>query len=249
MIENKKHPMLLPPDWIFKGQIDFEYLQYKLMAFLSKIEKSINEKKVYPALSELSLHLGNIMTMKASNRIMYIDKDYLLASDEIHLEELKYMPVPNMSKEDMLEYHKVIRFSSEKIEFYFQATLALWQVIYNFVNFDLITKDSDIESDIGFICVEHENVRHVWQYNLFKSYSRLDVKPIKSIYDSSVDLIESIKKTTRRKNIDNLPVFFVHPVQDIPLEESVLPIAKRRIFAHIKNSTKPTKLKLIKIEI
>jgi hypothetical protein len=47
-------------NWVFQEPVDFEHKQYILLGYLQKIEKELNDFKLYPNFQLLSLHLANI---------------------------------------------------------------------------------------------------------------------------------------------------------------------------------------------
>ena len=47
-------------DWLFQEPIDLEHKQYVLLDYLQKVDKNLQELKLYPNFQSLSLHLANI---------------------------------------------------------------------------------------------------------------------------------------------------------------------------------------------
>ncbi len=46
-------------DWLFQEPIDLEYKQYVLLDYLQKLDKNLNNLKLYPQFQEISLHLAS----------------------------------------------------------------------------------------------------------------------------------------------------------------------------------------------
>lgn len=65
-------------DWLFNGIIDSEQKQYILLDYFQKLNKDLEQMKVYPMFTELSLHLGNIQTLINQDKILYSEKSYHL---------------------------------------------------------------------------------------------------------------------------------------------------------------------------
>ena len=47
-------------DWVFQEPIDFEHKQYVLLDFLQKMDKQLQNLKLYPNFQQISLHLASI---------------------------------------------------------------------------------------------------------------------------------------------------------------------------------------------
>ena len=76
-------------DWIFQGEIDSEQKNYVLLSYFQKLNKDLEQIKMYPMFTELSLHLGNLQTLLNRNQILYIEKKLKSNGDEIYLSDLK----------------------------------------------------------------------------------------------------------------------------------------------------------------
>ena len=242
MLKRKKYPLMLPVDWLFQSKMDSEYLEYKLMAYFQKVSKLYEEFKVYPMFSELCLHTANIMILKDKNSMMYLDQNYFYCDAEIHLEDLKYKPAPEMSKEDMLEYHKILRFSSEKLNIYFQMTTFLWTTVFESIELKLLTPNSYLNSNKGYFFIDHNGSRYIIRYEMEDIYSKVKIKVVHTYDDYTQDIFDVIRKLAKRKKIDNTPIFEIKCKDMFPLEETLIPIAKRKIVSYIKQNQKKVNL-------
>src|SRR6185436_3671307 len=60
----------LSNNWITEGLIDFEYKKYILLDYLQQVNKSFDEKKLYPSLSDLISHYRNLDELKKNKAIV-----------------------------------------------------------------------------------------------------------------------------------------------------------------------------------
>ena len=67
-LRNKKVSFIMNTDWIFDGVLDSEQKQYVLLDYFQKMNKYLEDMKIYPMFIELSLHLGNIQTLLTQNK-------------------------------------------------------------------------------------------------------------------------------------------------------------------------------------
>jgi len=56
--------MQLPLKWVFEKPIDLEHKEYVLLDYISKIDKELENFKLYPTFQELSIHLANLTAVK-----------------------------------------------------------------------------------------------------------------------------------------------------------------------------------------
>jgi hypothetical protein len=49
-------------DWVFQEPIDFEHKQYVLLDFLQKMDKQLQNLKLYPNFQQISLHISQRYT-------------------------------------------------------------------------------------------------------------------------------------------------------------------------------------------
>jgi hypothetical protein len=79
-------------DWLFQEPIDLEHKQYILLNYLQKLDKNLNNFKLYPQFQEISLHLAsiNLLIEKGQyltmNRVLKDPDDEILISDLIPID-------------------------------------------------------------------------------------------------------------------------------------------------------------------
>ena len=73
-MKKSSNNFVMDTDWIFQGEIDSEQKNYVLLGYFQKLNKNLEQIKMYPMFTELSLHLGNLQTLLNRNQILYIDK-------------------------------------------------------------------------------------------------------------------------------------------------------------------------------
>ena len=59
---------ILNTNWVFEGILDSEQKQYILLSYFQKLNKNLDDMKIYPMFTELSLHLGNVQSLINQNR-------------------------------------------------------------------------------------------------------------------------------------------------------------------------------------
>lgn len=118
-------------DWLFNGIIDSEQKQYILLSYFQKLNSNLEEMKVYPMFTELSLHLGNIQTLLNQDKILYSDKRLSSYDDEYLISDLKLKDIPVLADDEYDEYRKILKFSHPRLQDYFGITKSIWSIVYD----------------------------------------------------------------------------------------------------------------------
>lgn len=231
-------------DWIFQGILDSEQKEYVLLNYFQKLNQSLEEMKVYPMFIELSLHLGNIQTLLTRNQILYTDKKFKSPDDEIVLSDLKVKDIPTLSEEEFDEYKKILKYSQPKLFDYFNIAKSIWSIVYDSITVTLKKNRKNISNKSGFFYYKVENKIIVWRYTTrkvknTKSQTRTNLQ---EIYNGEINnltiqnILTKFSKTYEKNEEKNYPIFEVNSSQLFPLEETLIPIFKRKILAYISQS-------------
>ena len=124
-------------DWLFNGIIDSEQKEYVLLDYFQKLNKDLEQMKVYPMFTELSLHLGNIQTLINQDKILYSEKSLSSFDDEYIISDLKLKNIPVLADDEYGEYRKILKFSHPKLQDYFGITKSIWSIVYDAITVNL----------------------------------------------------------------------------------------------------------------
>jgi hypothetical protein len=236
-------------DWIFNGTIDAEQKEYVLLSYFQKMNKNLEEIRIYPMFTELSIHLGNIQTLLTQNKILYTDKKLTTDNDEIFIKDLKVKDIPDLTDEQFVEYQKIIKVSQPMLFDYFNIAKSLWSLAYDSVTVNVKRNKNNLTSKTGFYYTIYKDNLYVWRYTMkkirvFNNQVRTDFKLIFSgVSDSTVIKVISQTSPMYRKNNENkLPIMEVVCHEMFPLNETLVPLMKRKVVSLIHQSTKIEKL-------
>lgn len=249
VVSNKKKKesvkLLMNTDWIFEDPIDSEHKQYKLLGYFQKMNENLDKFKIYPMFIELSLHLANVTSLIKENRIMYTNKRFKSKDDELLISDLKFKSVPVMTEEQEEEYKKTLTYSAPKIYDYFNLTKSLWTAVYDDVQV-LPKKNKDNFSGLtGFMFYKEKSTEKVfvWEFKTERVDKKTtDYKTLTNlIYEGDKNSLTIPKIITNFAvwNVENkakLPVFEVKSNVEYPLDETLLPIFKRKVLSYINQS-------------
>jgi len=240
-IRNKKVEFIMDTDWLFQGILDAEQKQYVLLDYFQKLNKHFERMEVYPMFIELSLHLGNMQTLINQNKILYTDKKLLSNDDELVFSDLKVKDIPVLADEEVKEYHQILKNSQPQLFDYFNFAKSIWSVVYDAVEVILKRNKNNIKSNRGFFYYKTEDKVYIWQYTTKKVYKTKNQTrtSTKLIYEGSQDgltipeIISKFSKTFEKYNEGNDPIFEMLCKDIFPMEETLVPIFKRKVLAYI----------------
>jgi len=254
--KNNKIDFILDSDWLFQGVLDAEQKQYILLDYFQKLTKYFDEMKIYPMFIELSLHLGNVQTLINQNKILYTDKEFTSNDDELMLSDLKIKDIPVLADEELIEYQKILKIIQPQLYDYFNFAKSLWTVVYDSIDVKVKKNRENLKNKSGFFFYIRNDVLYVWKYTTKKVYGLKNQTKttLEVIYNGEQkeltiqEIISKFSKTYEKYKEDEFPIFEMSSSEIFPLEETLLPIFKRKILAYINQSTKVKTINIKNIE-
>lgn len=255
MLKKNKIGFMLDTEWVIKDPIDFEHKQYVFLDYLQKVNKKLDKLEVYPSFIELSLHFANIQTLIKENKYIKITKKLETVDDEILLSDLEFMDVPTMTDDEQNEYKKILSYTAPKIFDHFNVAKSIWQISYESVSVTLKYNRDELVNDYGFFYYldKYDNKTYVWEYKFKKIHkNRKEVKQVINLiycdFDQGIDvkdIIVNFSKFQKYVNIQNLPIFEVFSSERYPLDQTLIPLFKRKIQSYIAQSVNVENFKKI----
>ena len=234
-------------DWVFQEPIDFEHKQYVLLDFLQKMDKQLQNLKLYPNFQQISLHLASINLITEKGQYLTLTRLLKDPDDEILISDLLANSLPLFTKEEILEIYKVCLYSNYRIKDFFNQAKALWDVANDSISIEPIQNPKNIEPKEGLFFIKDNGLTHLYEFTV-KPIKKgvVDTKcVIKKVCiceeDSFEEKLSEVKKSLI-KNINdpkiykNLIVFKVHHTEQFPFKETLLPISKRKVMNYMIQS-------------
>ena len=234
-------------DWLFQEPIDLEHKQYVLLDYLQKVDKNLQELKLYPNFQSLSLHLANINLLIDKGQYLTLSRAIKEADDEILLSDLVFNAIPKMSREQYSEVFDICSFSNEKFKDYFNFAKSLWEIVNDSVLVKLKTGGEYLQSQQGLFFIDIKNDKILYEYTIKKikknaTESKCVIKRVgKADEKNYKEVISQIKKPLIKNLLElvsnnEVPIFEVIHSGDFPIKETTLPIAKRKVMNYIIQS-------------
>ena len=233
-------------DWMFEKPIDREYKEYKLLSYFQKMGDKLDKLELYPGFIELSLHLMNVQALMRDHKIVYTDKKLTSIDDEIMVKDLKVREIPEMSDEENIEFRKILLYSAPRMMEYFNVAKSVWTIVFDSLDMKIKRNKKNILHPKGFFYfTDHEKIYHVWEYSIKKEtkFNPQQMTNVKLIYNSSLNdltISKIINNFSSFSGIDKktAPIFQMTSSGIFPIQETLLPMFKRRIAGHISQTKK-----------
>lgn len=227
-MKKNKLKFVMSTDWIFEGVIDAELKEYVLLGYFQKLNKQLEDMKVYPMFTEITLHLANIRNLLLKNQILYTDKSLLNIDDEITIIDLKTKDKPILTIHEENELRKILKYSEAKLQDYFDIIKSVWTIVYDAIEVVSILNEDNLISKKGYFYTKSSNLINIWEYNIRKH---------KGENKTTFKQIEDPNLYTHLISTENeLPTFYIHCEKEVPFEETLLPLMKRKVLSYIFQS-------------
>jgi hypothetical protein len=231
----------LSETWFAEGRIDFELKKYTLLAYLQEVNTYFNENKLYPQLSDIIFHYRNIIEFRENKK--YLQEHFPRKLTGIQMEKLRVLYEQVIGDDELMdELEGIIHFSADQMK----STIQSGTGIYEFVeeNLDITPVGLlplDAQEGYFFLSNGEFGRTRVYQYRL-SIFEKHDER-FRSIKTSYVDhWTRSISHTYEhikseliriRKELPNPAVYSIETELKFPVDETLLPIAKRRLVKFI----------------
>ena len=231
----------LSETWFAEGYIDFELKKYTLLAYLQEINKCFYENKLYPQLADLVFHYNNIVAFRENKK--YLQEHFPKKLTGVQIEKLQVLYEQMIADNELMQQlEEIINYSADEMK----TTISNGAEIYELVEGALtITPVGlvplDIQEGYFFLSAGNSKSTRVYQYRL-SIFEKHDEK-FRSIRTAYVDVLQRSMVNTyenikyelikSRSDLPNPAVYSIETELSFPVEETLLPIAKRTLVKYI----------------
>ena len=220
-----KLKFVMDTDWIFDGVIDAELKQYVLLGYFQKLNKQLEEMKVYPMFTEITLHLANVQSIIKNNKILYTDKKLTSYDDELTFIDLKTKELPPLKTNELNELKSILEYSVARLQDYFDIIKSVWTVVYDSIEIITIFNEDNLESKKGYFYTKSNQVVRIWEYNIRK-YKGIDKFVVTEKHEDN--LLKHIHSVENK-----LPSFYLLCEKEVPMDETLFPLFKRKVMSFV----------------
>ena len=230
----------LSETWFAEGYIDFELKKYTLLAYLQQVNRYFNENKLYPQLADVIFHYNNLVGFRENKK--FLQEHFPKKLTGIQLEKLQFLYAQMVGDDELMkELEEIINYSTSTIK----ETINNGTEIYEFIEDKLVIMPVglmplDINEGYFFLSSGKKNTR-VYYYRLSffekrdEKYRSIKTSYIDNLCRSMSNTYETIKADLIRHRVElpNPAVYAVEIDLNFPVNETLLPIAKRSLVKYI----------------
>ncbi|MDX2188442.1 MAG: hypothetical protein SFY32_01150 [Bacteroidota bacterium] len=231
----------LAANWLTEGWIDFEYKKYMVLAYLQDVKKNFDEQKLYPFLQDLVFHYQNLSILKDNKDLMKENFPERLTTTDFEKLQLVYETIVQ-DDEIMKEIEDIMAFTIPE----FKKFLAEGKDLYEYFESKMQIVPigiTPLRTDEGYLFVtEHmkkETKIYEYQVTLFQSpvdkYRGIHTRLLESRrlrLGTSYELMK-VELAKEYRDKPNPAAYLLESQVYCPLNESLLPIAKRLLVKYI----------------
>jgi hypothetical protein len=231
----------LSETWFADGYIDFELKKYTLLAYLQEINRQFNENKLYPQLSDVIFHYNNIVAFRENKK--FLQDQFPKKLTGIQLEKLQLLYEQIVEDDELMqELEDIIHYAAARMK----RTISSGTEIYEFVEDKLNIFPVGllpIETNEGYFFLSEGSYRdtRVYQYRLSffekhdEKYRSIKTEFVGQFERSMANTYELIKieLIRNRKELPNPAVYSIETDLSFPVDETLLPVAKRTLVRYI----------------
>lgn len=236
--------MNLSPNWLTEGLIDVEYKRYVLLAYLQHIGQQFHSIKLYPHLAELVAHYQNLVRIQENKNEMQNKFPEQLTG--ANLLETKLVYTKTTADDHMLkDLEEIITFSIPEMKKYVEEGKDIYEYIEKNMEIMPIGIESIYKQE-GYLLIPEksrkETLVYEYQVTLFTNATE-NFRAVRTNFLETATTglgysYETLKVHIARKykKMGNPSTYLVACNVNCPLNETILPIAKRLLVRHVSLS-------------
>jgi hypothetical protein len=231
----------LSQTWFADGYIDFELKKYTLLAYLQEISQHFTKNELYPQFADVIFHYNNLIAFKENKK--YLQEQFPKRLTGIQIEKLQLLYESLVEDDELMqELEDIINYASSTMQKTISNGTEIYEFIENRINIEPIGI-MPLDQNEGYFLLCEGQCRNTWVYQYRLSIFEKHDEKYRSIKTEFVDVWQrnfvnsyhSIKAQLikNRSDLPNPAVYAVETDLTIPMEETLLPIAKRSLVRYI----------------
>ena len=231
----------LDANWLTNGLIDFEYKKYTLLAYLQAIKQEFDALRLYPFLSDLFFHYQNLQQIKENKRLMYEQFPQRISQADFKKLEILYHKIVQ-DDETMRELAEIVQYALPRFDTALSTGKEIYEAIESQVEIAPVGL-TPIYYDEGYLFLDEFMITdtkiYQYQISVFESaherFRGLNIRYLDSFRKGIGQTYENAKISLikRFQNLPNPATFVIISKVACPLDESLLPIAKRILIRYL----------------
>jgi hypothetical protein len=231
-------------NWFIEGSIDFEYKKYILLDYLQEINRHFDKSKLYPNLTDLIFHFNNLLYFKKNKSMLQQAFPQRLTQADLDAVKLTYQKIVD-DDSSMREIEQIIAYALQKMDPAIQTGKEIYDFVESRLNIDPVGIVPLLPYH-GYFSLrngrERMNFIYEYQITIFENkddkYRGININFVDTWEQSIFNTPEAVKLDLIRRNkyLPNPAVYYVQSDITFPLEQTLLPVAKRSLVKYISSA-------------
>ncbi|MFC0183720.1 hypothetical protein SAMN04515674_117114 [Pseudarcicella hirudinis] len=232
----------LEKDWLTQGMIDFEYKKYILLAYLQGVKGNFNHKKLYPDLSDVNQHYQNSRFFRDSINALYANFPKRISGLNTDNMSIEYSMPELPNNEYLSEIEAITEYALPRFEYILKEGKEISDEVESNITIAPIGI-LPIYRNEGYLFLNESGINEIkiYQYNLtifennHEKHRAVKTYYLESVRRSISNTIENVKLDIVRKykHLPNPAAYVVESKYVLPLEETLLPIIKKKVVPYL----------------
>jgi hypothetical protein len=231
-------------NWFIEGSIDFEHKKYILLDYLQEINRHFDRSKLYPNLTDLIFHYNNLLDFKRNKTVLQQAFPQQMTKADIEAVKLTYQKIIQ-DDNSMKEIESIISYALYKMDPAIQTGKEIYDFVESRLNIDPVGL-VPLMPYSGYFSLRNGRERTNWVYeyqitifeNKDDKFRGINIQFVDTYEQSITNTPEAIKLDliSRHKHLPNPAVYYVASDISFPLEQTLLPVAKRSLVKFISSA-------------
>lgn len=230
----------LSETWFADGYIDFELKKYTLLAYLQDINHYFTQSKLYPQLADIIFHYNNLLAFRDNKQ--FLQQQFPKRLTAVNLQKLELLYEQLIADDELMEeLETIIQYSLPQLN----STIKEGAEIYEYVAENLSIFPVGLiplETAEGYLLLCDGRCSHtlVYTYRLTiferhdEKFRGIHTQYVQEYRKDFVHTIGHIKTMLiREHSLPNPAVYCVETPLVVPVDETLLPVAKRSLVKYI----------------
>jgi len=234
----------LSKNWFIEGSIDFEYKKYILLDYLQQINRHFYKSRLYPNLTDLIFHFNNLLYFRTNKTMLQQAFPQRLTKADIEAVTLTFKKIAD-DDNTMREIELIINYAMQQMDPAIQTGKEIYDFVERCLNIDPVGI-VPLMPYHGYFSLRNgrEKTHFIYEYEItiFESkddkYRGINIKYLESYEETLTKTPEAVKLDLIRRNqyLPNPAVYYVQSDITFPLEQTLLPVAKRSLVKYISSA-------------
>ena len=231
----------LSETWFAEGFIDFELKKYTLLAYLQQVNGFFNENKLYPQLADVIFHHNNLLHFRDNKQ--YLQQQFPKRLTQVDMQRLQVLYQAMIEDDELMnELEDIMHYAIHKMKRTIEGGTEIYEFVEEKLNISPVgLLPLDCQEGYFFFADGSFSDTRVYQYRLSifekhdERYRSIKTEFIADWQRSLSNTYESIKGELirYRQQLPNPAVYSIETELKFPVEETLLPIAKRRLVRYL----------------